>query len=307
MLQLGFALVTLPHEAYYSLDAILRTLGRMLFTHQRLLEWNPSGDQERASRSDLSASFRTMWFAPALAVGTAGSLAVVNPAALAVAGPSCSCGCCRPPSPGGSAGPLARREARLTAEQTRFLGRIARKTWAFFETFVGPDDHWLPPDNYQEYRAAALAHRTSPTNMGLALLANLSAYDFGYLPAGSLLERTAQHPGDDGRTGTPPGPLLQLVRHADAATPAPRVRLDGGQRQPGGPSADPAAGPARAARPTRSWRARWLDGLGDTLGILEEAAGEAAPAAWPSSGRRSNPGWHPGRSRWRRLAACSTI
>ncbi len=48
--------------------------------------------------------------------------------------------------------PLARREARLTAEQTRFLGRIARKTWAFFETFVGPEDHWLPPDNYQEYR-----------------------------------------------------------------------------------------------------------------------------------------------------------
>ena len=60
---------------------------RMLITHQRLLEWNPSGDQERASRSDLSASFRAMWFAPALAVGTAGALAVFNPAALFVAGP----------------------------------------------------------------------------------------------------------------------------------------------------------------------------------------------------------------------------
>ena len=92
--------------------------------------------------------------------------------------------------------PLARREARLTAEQTRFLGRIARKTWAFFETFVGPEDHWLPPDNYQEYRAAALAHRTSPTNMGLALLANLSAYDFGYIPAGQAARAHRPHPGD---------------------------------------------------------------------------------------------------------------
>jgi hypothetical protein len=55
---------------------------------------------------------------------------------------------------------------------------------------VGPQDHWLPPDNYQEHPVATIAHRTSPTNMGLALLANLSAYDFGYIPAGDLVVRT---------------------------------------------------------------------------------------------------------------------
>ena len=60
----------------------------------------------------------------------------------------------------------------------------------FFETFVGPEDHWLPPDNYQEHPVAVVAHRTSPTNMGLALLANLAAYDFGYIAAGELVERT---------------------------------------------------------------------------------------------------------------------
>jgi cyclic beta-1,2-glucan synthetase len=87
--------------------------------------------------------------------------------------------------------PLARREAALSGEQTLFLRALSRRTWAFFDTFVGPEDHWLPPDNYQEYRVAAVAHRTSPTNIGLALLANLSAYDFGYLPAGQLIERTA--------------------------------------------------------------------------------------------------------------------
>ena len=49
--------------------------------------------------------------------------------------------------------PAARSPARqaLTDDQTLFLRKLARKTWAFFETFVGPDDHWLPPDNYQEH------------------------------------------------------------------------------------------------------------------------------------------------------------
>src|SRR4029453_8105031 len=86
--------------------------------------------------------------------------------------------------------PLARREAQLTARQTSFLRATARKTWHFFETFVGPQDHWLPPDNFQEHPSGVVAHRTSPTNMGLALLANLSAYDFGYLTAAQLIERT---------------------------------------------------------------------------------------------------------------------
>jgi cyclic beta-1,2-glucan synthetase len=75
-------------------------------------------------------------------------------------------------------------------DQILFLRKLSRKTWAFFETFVGPEDNWLPPDNYQEPPVAAVAHRTSPTNMGLALLANLSAYDFGYISAGQLIERT---------------------------------------------------------------------------------------------------------------------
>ena len=171
--------------------------------------------------------------------------------------------------------PLARREARLTAEQTRFLGRIARKTWAFFDTFVGPEDHWLPPDNYQEHRDAALAHRTSPTNMGLALLANLSAYDFGYIPAGQLVERTAhtletmaaleRHRGHfynwyDTQSLQPLHPAYistvdsgNLAGHLLTLRPGLIALLDRPILEP-----------------------RWLDGLRDTLGILEEAAGDAA-------------------------------
>src|SRR5262249_44628491 len=59
----------------------------------------------------------------------------------------------------------------------------------FFETFVGPEDHWLPPDNYQEDPRGQVAHRTSPTNMGLCLLSTLAAHDLGYLSLSALAQR----------------------------------------------------------------------------------------------------------------------
>ena len=87
--------------------------------------------------------------------------------------------------------PLIQRKAKLTITQKLFLRDIARKTWSYFETFVGQEDNWLPPDNFQENPVAVIAHRTSPTNIGLALLANLSAYDFGYITTRQLIDRTS--------------------------------------------------------------------------------------------------------------------
>jgi cellobiose phosphorylase len=276
-IQVGFAVATLPHEACYSLDAILRTLWRLAVTQQRLLEWNPSGDQERLSRGDLSASFRAMGFAPALAAATAITLATTRPATLWVAGPCLLLWLLSPALTWWISRPQAQHEARLTTGQSRFLGRLARKTWAFFDTFVGPADHWLPPDNYQEYRTVTLAHRTSPTNMGLALLANLSAYDFGYIPAGQLVGRTAhtletmaglaRHRGHfynwyDTHSLQPLHPAYistvdsgNLAGHLLTLRPGLLALLDRPILEP-----------------------RWLDGLLDPLEILEEAVGAAAPA-----------------------------
>ena len=190
--QAAFTLVCLPYEAFFSLDAMVRTAWRMLITHKRLLQWNPSGDSDRNSRTDLVGSCRTMWIAPVIATAAVITLAASKPAALAVAGPILGLWFASPAIAWWISRPLARRRARLTADQTLFLRKLSRKTWAFFETFIGPEDHWLPPDNYQEHPVAVIAHRTSPTNMGLALLANLSAYDFGYISAGQLIERTAK-------------------------------------------------------------------------------------------------------------------
>src|SRR6185295_10582283 len=86
--------------------------------------------------------------------------------------------------------PRTRPAPNLTGPQLEFLNALSRKTWKFFETFVGPEDNWLPPDNFQERPVVRISHRTSPTNMGLALLANLAAYDFGYITLDRLIERT---------------------------------------------------------------------------------------------------------------------
>ena len=189
--QAAFTLTCLTYEAWFSLDAIVRTVGRMLFTHKRLLEWNPSCEAARHNCTNFTAALRAMWIAPLIASGAILYLLLFRPATLVIASPFLLLWLNSPVIVWWTGQPLVRREARLTTAQIVFLRKLARKTWAFFETFVGPKDHWLPPDNYQEYRDASVAHRTSPTNMGMALLANLSAYDFGYITAGQLIKRTA--------------------------------------------------------------------------------------------------------------------
>ena len=275
--QAAFSLACLPYEAFFSLDAIIRTAVRMLITHTRLLEWNPSGD---ADRTGLASYLRTMWIGPTLAMAVALHLVFLRPAALAVAGPLLALWFASPACAWWLSRPLPRREARLTADQTVFLRQLSRKTWAFFETFVGPEDHWLPPDNVQEHPVRAVAHRTSPTNMGLALLANLSAYDFGYLSAGRLLERTAKafqsmaalerHRGHfynwyDTQSLRPLLPLyLSSVDSGNLAGHLLTLR------------------PGLLALPDQQiLGARCFDGLVDTLGILVDVAagmGGAAPA-----------------------------
>ncbi|MEN6317825.1 MAG: glucoamylase family protein [Syntrophaceae bacterium] len=189
--QTAFTLVCLPYEAFFSVDAVLRTIWRMVIANKRLLEWNPSGDSDRTSWKGLAGACRTMWISPVIAIAAAIHLALSRPEALVVALPVLALWFISPFIAWWISEPLSRREARLSSDQINFLRKISRKTWGYFETFVGPEDHWLPPDNFQEYPLAKVAHRTSPTNMGIALLANLSAWDFGYISTGQLIDRTA--------------------------------------------------------------------------------------------------------------------
>ena len=185
-------LTFLADEAYYSADAVLRTLVRLILTKRNLLQWRTSSDAEQSAWTDLAGAWRAMWMGPLIALFLAVYLIRCRVDALEAAFHILALWLSSPAIAWWLSRPLAGRDARLNADDQAFLEERSRTTWRFFETFFTPEDNWLPPDNYQEYPAAVIAHRTSPTNIGLALLSNLAAFDFGYISAGQLQDRTSK-------------------------------------------------------------------------------------------------------------------
>lgn len=207
-----FAIAFLPYEAYYALDAILVTLKRLFISHRKLLSWTTAEHASQLFRSrtlqneawtklSLSAILVVIF----LLVAQVESLLTDETTILlqmpvlpiiilwllsSVFVKSVN----RPlPSP--------RREAPF--EDVAFLRLIVRRTWNFFENFVGPQDHWLPPDHFQESPNQVIGHHTSPSNIGLFLTSAIGAYDLGYF----------DHLGMVARLETTMNTLTQLERH----------------------------------------------------------------------------------------------
>ncbi|MBY0523380.1 MAG: glycosyl transferase family 36 [Gemmataceae bacterium] len=179
----------LLNQAYLGVDAITRTLNRLIVTRRKRLEWETAASAERRLGATLSHFYRDMWVSVGLAVLLTALVGLVRPDALLLAGPFLLIWFLAPLIAWWVSQAPAPKTVPLSAPERRELGRIARKTWSFFETFVGAEDHWLPPDNYQEEPRGRVAHRTSPTNQGLLLLSTLSAHDFGYLSLSTLADR----------------------------------------------------------------------------------------------------------------------
>ncbi len=190
--QFCFLFVFIAYEAYFNLNAIISTLWRLTVSHRRLLEWITSGESENHSPKSLKDIYKMMLVSPIAAV----SILIVSAltpeypgififivSVLWILSPATVYFLSRAPSS---------RKSRLSGSQLVFLRNLARRTWGFFETFITGQDNWLPPDNFQEEFLGAAAHRTSPTNIGLSLLSNLAAYDFGYISMGKLLDRTGK-------------------------------------------------------------------------------------------------------------------
>ncbi|SJZ97061.1 GH36-type glycosyl hydrolase domain-containing protein [Sediminibacterium ginsengisoli] len=183
------SLATLPYEVYINTSAILVTLWRMYITGKKLLEWNPSSSPINKVDKNLLQTYGAMWFSPFTAAGVLYWVAAWNPITLIFAFPVIFAWAVAPFIVWVISKPVKEEAAVISADEKRYLRRLSRKIWFFFETFITAADNWLPPDNYQEEPVERLAHRTSPTNIGLSLLANLTAYDFGYITATSLIER----------------------------------------------------------------------------------------------------------------------
>jgi len=177
------ALTFLPYETLIVLDAIACTLVRLAITRKRLLQWTTAAHTIRlfGKETKLGLLWKKMGAVSLLTLGLTGLVILVNPAAFPAAAPLLFLWVESPQIAYWINQPVSHERTPLSARQRQQLRRLARRTWLYFEQFVGPDDHWLPPDHFQESPRGLVAHRTSPTNLGALLLSTLAAYDLGYV------------------------------------------------------------------------------------------------------------------------------
>jgi cyclic beta-1,2-glucan synthetase len=185
--QAAFAVVFLPHQALVALDAIARALVRTFVTRRHMLEWKTSSQVERlAARREASVQ-REMSFAAVIGLALAAWGATEAPLYLMI--PFILCWAAAPYIALRISAPTLRRDLTLTPAQRAAMLRYGERHWHYFDHFVGETTRWLAPDNFQETPVPVVADRTSPTNLGLQLLATVSAFDLGILPRRDMIER----------------------------------------------------------------------------------------------------------------------
>ena len=189
--QFGLQAALLAHQAWLMCDAIVRTLSR-LYRRRQLLEWMTAAAAGSVRELGLGGFCRRMAGAVALAGCAAFAVAWAGHVPWLLAGPlvvgwafspAIAWWVSRAPRPA---------KTSLSTAEAESLRLIARRTWRFFETFVTVGDHMLPPDNFQENPHPVVAHRTSPTNLGLYLLSVVAARDFGWLGVTAAVDRLEQ-------------------------------------------------------------------------------------------------------------------
>jgi cyclic beta-1,2-glucan synthetase len=198
--QFGLGITFLPHQAWVSADAIVRTLTRLYMSHRHMLEWQTASQVERAMRSGADREvYRRMW--PAVAIGVLigvgavtrmyfvdggvlslvlAAVAIIPLSLLWIVSPSIAAALSAPAIPG---------EVKLGEAERARVERYARLHWEFFNHFVTQETNWLAPDNFQEDPEPEVALRTSPTNIGLQLLSTVSAADLGFITRQDMIER----------------------------------------------------------------------------------------------------------------------
>jgi cyclic beta-1,2-glucan synthetase len=178
----------LAHQSYVMADAVVRTIWRLLVSRRSLLEWVSA---EQSARADYSSRqvLQRMWAGPAGAVAMAIVVGVIAPARLALALPIIVLWLASPAIAYAMGRPVTQVRQTPGVPERAAMRAIARKTWRFFEDLLRPEDHWLIPDNLQEDRQELVAHRTSPTNIGLQIISTVAAFDFGYVSFSGVVNR----------------------------------------------------------------------------------------------------------------------
>jgi cyclic beta-1,2-glucan synthetase len=269
--------VTAMLMAYLSmvtLDAVGRTLYRVYVSHRGLLEWTTAAHAAQAVGDVVSVrqAYRSMLVATVPAAALLALVGVLAPASLPVALPILVAWALAPVLVAVTSRASPRSRRPLTQDQRRSLRLLARRTWHFFASHVGPRDHWLPPDHFQEAPGAVVAHRTSPTNVGMMFLSTLAAYDLGFLDARTLATRVRETLDTLGALQRHRGHWLNWYATDELEPLEPRYvsTVDSGNLAV---ALLVLARGLEEARRGRVPHPRRLHGLADTVAVLGEAAG----------------------------------
>ncbi len=175
-------LAFLPYESVLTLDAIGRTLVRLGIRRHKMLEWTTAARAVRLFGSEITVETTLLRMLPSITLVAILALIVnfTNPGALLISAPFFLVWLLAAEIAFWISQPVVKATPPPSAAERRQLRLLARRTWLFYEQFVGPNDNWLPPDHFQESPRGVVAHRTSPTNVGLYLLSMLAAHDLGY-------------------------------------------------------------------------------------------------------------------------------
>lgn len=188
--QFAVSLVLLADTAATMIDAVVRTAWRLRVSRRHLLEWMTAAQIGGSARPGVLGQYASMFPGLALGVGASALAWVLNPGVWPLPAIFGLMWVAAPAIARAISLPRARLPvAALSPAQTQELRLIARRTWRYFETFVTPEENFLPPDNFQEIPRPAIATRTSPTNIGLYLLSTVAAHDMGWIGRQAALQR----------------------------------------------------------------------------------------------------------------------
>jgi cyclic beta-1,2-glucan synthetase len=188
--RVAIQLTFLAHQAWDMLDAVGVTLARLITRQGRFLQWETAAAAAaRAQRLGVGGFYTAMRASPIIAGLALIVVTAVRPEGLPAALSIVVLWALAPFIAYQLSKPAPTSRPELTDEDRKYLTTVAQATWKYFETFVGPDDRWLPPDNVQLDPEPRIAHRTSPTNIAMSLLASVSAHDLGFIDTESLVAR----------------------------------------------------------------------------------------------------------------------
>src|SRR6266513_3092553 len=281
LLRVVLTVIFLADNAAMALDAIVRVIYRRITSHRLLLEWETAADAHRRARSrQLQFILSRLWI-PAACVFLFVGAASRGTAAMVAAAPFLLLGALFPMAVMVFNRPAKSwRGGTLTSDDRRFLSAVARRTWRYFDDFVGPQTSWLPPDNIQETPTREIFMRTSPTNIGLSMLATVAANDFGYITIDDLVERNLRTLETLGRLERFEGHLFNWYDLSTLEPLRPRYvsAVDSGNLLASLWTFETSCDEL-AARPLLDESA--LRGIADTLGILRQIAPSMKEAGRP--------------------------